>query len=374
MVFFISIVYKIFFRYIYFEFFFIVSDLLYDKLIFMHKITLLPGDGIGPSITEAAVKVVEATGVRVEWEQHDAGLTAIEKYKDPLPKAVIESIERNTVALKGPITTPVGTGFRSVNVALRQEFDLYANVRPAKSLEGVKANYNNVDIVVVRENTEGLYIGVEHYIDSERGKHTAAESMALITRHGSERIAKYAFEYAKQNKRKKVTIVHKANILKYSQGLFLNTAKEVAWHYPDIHCDDKIIDATAMCLVMDPLQFDVIVTTNLFGDILSDLTAGLVGGLGLVPGANIGSEEAIFEAVHGSAPDIAGKNLANPSAIIFAAAMMFRYLNEETAATKIEQAVTSVIKEGKKVTKDLNPANYVGTAEMTEAIIEKIQS
>ena len=340
----------------------------------MHTITLLPGDGIGPSISEAAMKVVEATGVKVEWETLEAGMAAVEKFKDPLPKAVIDSIQKNKVALKGPITTPVGTGFRSVNVALRQEFDLYANVRPAKSFPGLNTRYQNVDLVVVRENTEELYIGVEHYIRAEKGKHTAAESIAIITHHGSERIARYAFEYARQNKRKKVTIVHKANILKYSHGLFLNAAREVASEFPEIECTDKIIDATAMQLVLNPNVFDVIVTTNLFGDILSDLTAGLIGGLGVAPGGNIGYEAAIFEAVHGSAPDIAGKNLANPSAIILAAAMMLRHLGENSAAERIESAVRNVIKEGKKVTRDLNPTGYVSTEEMAEAIIGEVQS
>lgn len=339
----------------------------------MYTITLLPGDGIGPSICESAVKVVEAAGVKVNWETHEAGMAAVEKYKDPLPKAILDSIQKNKVALKGPITTPVGTGFRSVNVALRQEFDLYANVRPAKSIPGLKTRYDDVDIVVVRENTEELYIGVEHYIRAEKGKHTAAESISIVTHHGSERIARYAFEYARQNKRKRVTIVHKANILKYSHGLFLDTAREVAAEYPEIQCTDKIIDATAMQLVANPSAFDVIVTTNLFGDILSDLTAGLVGGLGVAPGANIGYEAAIFEAVHGSAPDIAGKNLANPAAIILAAALMLRHLGELQAAERIESAVRNVIKEGKRVTRDLNPASYVSTQEMAEAIIGEIQ-
>ncbi len=338
----------------------------------MRTVTLIPGDGIGPSISEAAIKVVETTGVKIDWERQEAGMAAVEKYKDPLPKSVIESIQKNKVALKGPITTPIGTGFRSVNVALRQEFDLYANVRPAKSFPGLNTRYENVDLVVVRENTEELYIGVEHYIRAEKGRHTAAESVAIITHHGSERIARYAFEYARENKRKKVTIVHKANILKYSHGLFLDTAREVAKEFPEIECTDKIIDATAMQLVLNPNVFDVIVTTNLFGDILSDLTAGLVGGLGVAPGANIGYEAAIFEAVHGSAPDIAGKNLANPTAVILAAAMLLRYIGETAAAERIEVAVRSVIKEGKTVTRDLNPANYVSTQEMTEAIVEKM--
>lgn len=338
----------------------------------MYTVTLIPGDGIGPSIAESAVRVIEATGVKIAWEHMEAGFAAIEKYKDPLPKHVIESIQKNKVALKGPITTPVGTGFRSINVALRQEFDLYANLRPAKSIEGVKSRYENIDLVIVRENTEGLYIGLEHYIRTEKGLPGAAESMALITRHGSERIARFAFEYARQAKRKKVTIVHKANILKYSQGLFLNSCRDVAKQYPDVECDDKIIDNTAMQLVMDPWKFDIIVTTNMFGDILSDLTAGLVGGLGLAPGANIGYDVAIFEAVHGSAPDIAGKNVANPSALILASAMMLRHIGEADAAVRIERVVAEVIKEGKKVTRDLNSQSGVTTTEMADAIIEKL--
>lgn len=339
----------------------------------MYRVTLIPGDGIGPSISDAAVRVIEATGVEVNWERHEVGMLAIEKYKDPLPKEVLDSIQRNKVALKGPLTTPVGSGFRSVNVALRQEFDLYANLRPARSLEGTKSHYKDIDIIVVRENTEDLYLGIEHYIRAEKGTTGAAESMALITRHGSERIARFAFEHARKNCRKKVTIVHKANILKYSQGLFLNTCREVAQEYPDIECNDRIVDNTAMQLVMDPWKFDVIVTTNMFGDILSDLTAGLIGGLGLAPGANIGVGAAIFEAVHGSAPDIAGMNLANPSALILAGAMMLEYLGEVEAARKIEAAVAAVVKEGRKVTRDLNPERYVTTTEMTDAMIEKLQ-
>jgi isocitrate dehydrogenase (NAD+) len=339
----------------------------------MYTVTLIPGDGIGPSISDAAIKVVEASGVKIDWEVHEAGMAAVEKYRDPLPNSVIQSIQKNKVALKGPITTPVGTGFRSVNVALRQEFDLYANVRPAKIFPGLNTRYENVDLVVVRENTEELYIGVEHYIRAETGRHAAAESVAIITHHGSERIARYAFEYARRNKRKKVTVVHKANILKFSHGLFLDTAREVAKEFPEIECTDKIIDATAMQLVLNPNVFDVIVTTNLFGDILSDLTAGLVGGLGVAPGANIGYDAAIFEAVHGSAPDLAGKNLANPTAIILAAAMLLRHIGEGKAADQIECAVKNVIEEGKKVTRDLNPARYVSTQEMTEAIIAEIR-
>lgn len=336
----------------------------------MHRVTLIPGDGIGPSIADAAVKVIEAAGVRIQWDRVEAGMAAIDKYRDPLPPNVIESITQNKVALKGPLTTPVGSGFRSVNVALRKEFDLYSNVRPARSFDGVPARYKDIDLVIVRENTEEFYAGIEHYIDPSR---SAAETIGIVTRSGSERIIKYAYEYARKHGRKKVTTVHKANILKYTGGLFLDVSREVAKQYPDIKTEDKIVDNMAMQMVTNPYQFDVIVTTNLFGDILSDLASGLVGGLGLAPGANIGYSAAIFEAVHGSAPDIAGKNLANPCALILAAVMMLRHLGEESAADRIENAVSKVLKEGKNVTADLKPAVPVGTTEMTDAIISKLR-
>ncbi|MGD0338901.1 MAG: isocitrate/isopropylmalate family dehydrogenase [Bacteroidota bacterium] len=335
----------------------------------MHRITLIPGDGIGPDITSSAIRVAEATGVKIEWEKVEAGMSAIEKYKDPLPQQVIDSILRNKVALKGPLTTPVGSGFRSVNVALRKEFDLYINLRPCRSFQGVRSHYENIDLVTVRENTEEFYAGIEHYIDPQR---SAAETIGIVTKTGSERILRAAFEYAKKNGRKKVTIVHKANILKYTGGLFLEVGKKIAREYPDIETNDRIIDNMAMQMVMNPYQFDVIVTTNLFGDILSDLASGLVGGLGMAPGANIGYTTAIFEAVHGSAPDIAGLNIANPCAVILAAAMMLRHLEEEKAAKSIELAVATVLKEGKAVTRDINPQSFVGTHEMTEAIISKL--
>jgi isocitrate dehydrogenase (NAD+) len=336
----------------------------------MHKVTLIPGDGIGPSIAEATVKVIEAAGVKIQWDTVDAGVAAIEKYRDPLPLNVIESIKTNKVALKGPITTPVSSGFRSVNVALRKEFDLYANVRPAHSFEGVPSRFKDIDLVIVRENTEEFYAGIEHYIDPLR---SAAETIGIVTRMGSERIIRYAYEYARKEGRKKVTTVHKANILKYTGGLFLEVSREVAKQYPDIESNDKIIDNMAMQMVTNPHQFDVIVTTNLFGDILSDLASGLVGGLGLAPGANIGYTAAIFEAVHGSAPDIAGKNLANPCALILAGVMMLRHLGEESAAERIEAAVRAVLKEGKSVTRDLKPEGFVGTTEMADAIIAKLK-
>jgi len=335
----------------------------------MHTVTLIPGDGIGPSIAEVAVRVIAASGVAVEWERVEAGMAAIDRYKDPLPPQVIESIKRTRVALKGPLTTPVGSGFRSVNVALRKEFDLYSNVRPARSFDGVPTRYSEVDLVIVRENTEEFYAGIEHYIDPAR---SAAETIGVVTRSGSERIIRYAYEYARKHGRKKVTTVHKANILKYTGGLFLEVAKAIAAEYPDITSNDRIVDNMAMQMVLNPHQFDVIVTTNLFGDILSDLASGLVGGLGLAPGANIGYNAAIFEAVHGSAPDIAGKNIANPAAIVLAGALMLRHMDEPAAAGRIERAVAAVLKEGKYVTRDINPAAPVGTTEMGEEIIRKL--
>jgi isocitrate dehydrogenase (NAD+) len=336
----------------------------------MHKVTLIPGDGIGPSIADVTAQVIKAAGVKIDWEMVDAGIPAIDKYKDPLPPHVLESIQRTRVALKGPITTPVGSGFRSVNVALRKEFDLYANVRPARSFAGVPSRYQGVDIVVVRENTEEFYAGIEHYIDPKR---SAAETIGVVTRSGSERIIRYAYEYARKHGRKKVTTVHKANILKYTSGLFLEVAREIGKEYPDISSEDKIIDNMAMQMVINPNQFDLIVTTNLFGDILSDLASGLVGGLGLAPGANIGYSVAMFEAVHGSAPDIAGKNIANPSALLLAAVMMLRHLNEFEAAKQIENAVEEVVRERTHVTRDLNPSSPVGTIEMGEAIIARLR-
>jgi isocitrate dehydrogenase (NAD+) len=335
----------------------------------MHTVTLIPGDGIGPEITEATLRVVEATGVQIEWERHTAGLEAMEKYHDPLPGHVIESIQRNAVALKGPLTTPVGTGFRSVNVALRKEFDLYANVRPAKSFEGLKTRFSNVDLMVFRENTEEFYAGIEHYIDPAR---SAAETIGVVTRSGSERILRYAYEYARKFRRKKVTIVHKANILKFTGGLFLEVGRKIAEEYPEIESNDRIVDNMCMQLVMNPQQFDVIVTTNLFGDILSDLCSGLVGGLGLAPGANIGYKVALFEAVHGSAPDIAGKKVANPCALVLAAALMLHHIGESVAATRIQAAVATVIREGTTATRDLNPAHPASTMEMAEAIVRAL--
>ncbi len=332
----------------------------------MHNVTLIKGDGIGPSIMDVAVKIIDASGVNINWEEADAGMAAFEKHGTAIPDDTLASIDKNRVAFKGPLTTPVGKGFRSINVALRQQYDLYANIRPARSWKGAQSKFSDIDIVVVRENTEGLYMGLEHYLTKEKD---VAESLAVVTRNGSERIVEYAFKYARDNGRKKVTLCHKANILKYTSGLFLDVGREVAERYPDIEFDEKIIDATCMHLVMDPHQFDVMVTTNMFGDILSDLTAGLVGGLGLIPGANIGSDAALFEAVHGSAPDIAGKNLANPAAVIMAGVMMLQYLGENEVAKRIQTALEKVVDDGGLVTPDLNPDSKAGTIEMGEAII-----
>jgi isocitrate dehydrogenase (NAD+) len=333
----------------------------------MHNVTLIKGDGIGPSIMDAAVAVINASGAKINWIEAEAGMSAYEKTGTPLPDATMESIDQTRVAFKGPLTTMVGEGFRSINVELRKKYDLYANVRPAKSWPGVKTRFDDVDIVIVRENTQGLYVGLEHYLTPKKD---IAESLAVVTKESSERIVEYAFKYAIDNGRKKVTVCHKANILKYTQGLFLNTAREVAKKYPQIEFDEKIIDAACMHMVMKPEQFDVVVTTNMFGDILSDLTAGLVGGLGLIPGANIGSDAALFEAVHGSAPDIAGKNIANPTAVMMAGVMMLNHLGEHDAATKMLNAIQKVVNEGVYVTPDLNPNSQCGTKEMGQAIVD----
>lgn len=339
----------------------------------MKKITLIPGDGIGPAIVDAAVEVIEAAGVKVDWETRLAGMAAVAEQATPLPEETLESIRDTRVCLKGPLTTPVGGGYRSVNVTLRQTFNLYANVRPAMSFEGTSSPFRNVDLVIIRENTEGLYAGIEHFIKFGEEK-IAAESIAVITRQGSERVIRYAFEYARAARRKKVTLVHKANILKCTSGLFLEIGREMARDYPDIEFDDRIVDACCMQLVMKPEIFDVIVTTNLFGDILSDLAAGLIGGLGLTAGANVGTDAAIFEAVHGSAPDIADLGIANPTAMILAAAMMLDHLGEIAAAARIERAVRTVIGEGKVLTPDLAKDSGKGTKQMTEAIIAKLDA
>lgn len=337
-----------------------------------YKITLIPGDGIGPEITKATTKIIGKSGVKIEWDVVEAGLTALEKYHDPLPQEVLDSIDKNKIVLKGPLTTPVGKGFRSINVALRKEFELYVNQRPAKTYKGIKSLYfDHIDLIIFRENLEEFYSGVEHYIDSGR---SAAETIGIITKKGSERIIRFAFEYAKIHKRKKLTLVHKANILKFTGGLFLDVGTEVAKDYPEIEFSDKIVDNMAMQMVMNPYQFDCIVTTNLFGDILSDLASGLVGGLGMAPGANIGYDVSIFEAVHGSAPDIAGQNIANPSAQILASVMMLNHIGETKAANKIETAIAKVIEKGEKVTKDINKNKFVTTEQFADAVIEEMEN
>lgn len=327
-----------------------------------YKVTLIPGDGSGPEVIAAAKRVVEATGVAIEWEQAEAGAAMIEKYGTPLPDETIESIRRNGVALKGPVTTPVGTGFRSVNVAMRKIFDLYANVRPAKTYPGVITRFENIDLVVVRENTEDLYAGIEHMVGED-----AAESIKLITRKGCERIIRYAFDFAVREGRKKVTAVHKANIMKCTDGMFLDIARQIAKEYPQIEFNDSIVDAMCMRLVMHPEDYDVLVCPNLYGDIVSDLCAGLVGGLGLTPSANIGVSVAIFEPIHGSAPDIAGQHKINPTAAILSASLMLAHLGEAKAAADIEQAVTKVISEGKTLTQDMG--GTASTEEFADAVI-----
>ncbi len=337
-----------------------------------HRVTLIPGDGTGPELAQALETVIAATGVDVEWDRQDAGLDVMAHYGTPLPEHVLASVRRNRVAIKGPITTPVGTGFRSVNVALRKELDLYACLRPAQSLEGVRSRYRDVDLVVVRENTEDLYAGIEHMVGED-----AAESIKIITRKGSERIVRFAFEYARRHRRRKVTAVHKANIMKCTDGLFLGTARTVAEEYPSIIFEDMIVDAMCMKLVQSPHQYDVLVMPNLYGDIISDLAAGLIGGLGVAPGANLGDEIAVFEPVHGSAPKYKGLNKVNPTAFILSGMLMLRYLGEEKAADRLEKAVAEVIKEGKDVTYDLKPKpddpSAVGTKEMAQAIIKKLK-
>ena len=335
----------------------------------MRKITLIPGDGIGPSITAASVKIIESTGAKIDWDLQYAGLSAVEKFKDPIPEQTIESIKQNKIALKGPLTTQLGKGFRSVNVALRKEFDLYINLRPVKSLDGIESRYSNIDLIVFRENIEEFYSGIEHYIDAQK---SAAETIGIITRYGSERIIRAAFNYARKHNRKKVSVIHKANIMKFTGGLFLECAQNISKEFPEILMNDVIIDNMAMQLVLNPNQYDVIVTTNLFGDILCDLCSGLVGGLGLAPGANIGTETAIFEAVHGSAPDISDKNIANPSALVLAGAMMLDYIGEEAAAEKIRNAIAKIIKDGKFVTRDINKNSFVSTTEFAEAVVAEI--
>ncbi|HEX3234220.1 MAG TPA: isocitrate/isopropylmalate dehydrogenase family protein [Gemmatimonadales bacterium] len=335
-----------------------------------YDVTLIAGDGIGPEITAQTVRVLEATGLHFRWDEELAGMAAVQATGTPLPDATVESIRKNSLALKGPLTTPVGTGFRSVNVGLRKEFELFANVRPAKTLIP-GGRFENVDIVLVRENLEGLYIGVEHFVQIGDDPRAVGESMAIVTRKGCERIVRYAFEYALKQRRRKVTIVHKANILKMVSGLFLEVGRQIAEEYAgQIEANDMIVDNTAMQLVMRPEQFDVMVTTNMFGDILSDEVSGLVGGLGLAPGANIGTRAAIFEAVHGSAPDIAGKGIANPSAQMLAAAMMLDHLGELDRAERLRRAVTATIVEDQIRTRDLG--GTATTGEFGDAVARRV--
>ncbi len=332
----------------------------------MRKVTLIRGDGIGPEIAAAAITVIKAAGVNIKWEEVSAGAGALEKFGTPIPRETVESINKTGVALKAPLTTPVGSGFRSVNVALRMELDLYANLRPSKTFPGIASPFTDIDLVVVRENTEDLYAGVEHMVGED-----AAESIKIITRKASERIVHFAFDYALKAGRKKVTAVHKANIMKLSDGLFLESARHVAEQYPQVEFEDRIVDNMAMQLVLKPHLYEVIVAPNLYGDILSDLCAGLVGGLGLVPGANIGDNAALFEPVHGSVPKYAGQNRANPTAMIMAAVMMLGYIGENEAAGRIQNALAELIKEGKQVTADLGGS--AGTKEMAAALTEMLR-
>jgi isocitrate dehydrogenase (NAD+) len=334
-------------------------------------VTLIPGDGIGPSITEATVRVLEAAGADIEWDERLAGVAALDTHHTPIPEETLESIRRSRVSLKGPLTTPVGTGFRSINVALRKEFDLYANVRPALTLQ-TGGRYEDIDLVLIRENTEGLYVGVEHYIGMGDDPRAAAESVMIITRFGAERIVRYAFEYAVSHGRKKVTLAHKANILKYTQGLFLDIGREIAKEYEGrVEFEDRIIDATAMLLVLNPYQFDVLVMENMFGDILSDQMAGLVGGLGMAPGGNIGKDAAIFEPVHGSAPDIAGRGIANPTAMMLAGCMLMEHLGEHDVSARIRTAIMGTLEERKVVTPDVG--GTARTEEYAEAVIRRLK-
>jgi isocitrate dehydrogenase (NAD+) len=357
-----------------------------------HAITLIPGDGTGPEITEATRRVLEATGVQFDWHVQMAGLEVLEKYGTVLPDEVIESIKETKVGLKGPITTPVGRGSRSANAALRKKLDLYANLRPAKTYHGLRSRYEHIDLIIVRENTEDLYSGIEF----QRGTPAQEEMLETIARTtgsrldansaisikyisvvATRRIVKFAFEYARTNGRRKVTAVHKANIMKYSDGLFLSTAQEVAKEYPDIQFEDRIVDNMCMQLVQKPEVYDVLVLPNLYGDIISDLSAGLIGGLGVAPGANIGGQYAVFEPVHGSAPKYAGQNKVNPMAMMFSGIMMLRHLGEKDAAIRLEKALAQVIAEGKNVTYDLKPRpddpTAVGTSQVADAVIEKLQ-
>jgi isocitrate dehydrogenase (NAD+) len=331
-----------------------------------HVITLIPGDGIGPEITESVVRIFKVAGVHVDWDRHDAGMTAFEKYQQSLPADLLDSVHRNRVALKGPITTPIAEGFRSVNVGLRKALDLYANLRPVRNLAGVESRFADVDLVIVRENTEDLYSGLEHEVVPG-----VVESLKIITERASTRIAKFAFDHARANQRRRVTAIHKANIMKLGDGLFLESTRAMAREHPDVTYDERIVDAVCMQLVMHPERFDVLLLPNLYGDIVSDLCAGLVGGLGVVPGANIGDACAVFEAVHGSAPDIASKNLANPTALLLSGLMMLDYIGEREAAGRIRGALDRVLTAGQVRTRDLDGTS--STTEFTDAICREIE-
>ena len=332
-----------------------------------HKVTLIPGDGIGPEVTGAAIRIIENTGVKIDWETINAGSQAFEKYNEYIPKELIGSIERTGVAIKGPITTPIGGGFASINVTLRKKFDLYANYRPIKNLPSLPTRYPSVDLVIVRENTEGAYSGIEHEVVPG-----VVESLKIITEKGSTRISKFAFEFARREKRKRVHAIHKANVMKMSDGLFLRCCRNVAKEYPEITYGEHLVDNTCMQLVMNPYQYDVLVMENLYGDILSDLCSAFVGGLGLVPGANLGEHCAIFEAVHGSAPDIAGKGLANPTAVLQSGILMLRHLNEIEAAEKIQAAMEKTYKEKQHITRDVG--GTASTGEFADAVIANMES
>jgi len=358
-----------------------------------YDVTLIPGDGIGPEVAEATRRVLEATSVQFRWETREIGLAALEKHGDLLPQETLDSIRRNKIGIKGPTTTPLGEGFRSVNVGLRQELGLYANLRPGKTIEGVQSAFSDIDLVVVRENMQGMYSGIEfdagepetarvisliNELNKKQVDPAAAIGIRVITEEAVRKIARFAFEYARANKRKKVTIVHKANIIKFGDGLFLRVAQDVAKDYPEIETNDRIVDNMCMQLMQKPGDYDVLVMENLFGDIVSDLVAGMVGGLGVAPGGNIGDGVAVFEPIHGSAPSHAGKDEANPTAMILSGAMMLRHLGELDAAIRVERAVAEIIGEGKQVTYDLrpdrDPSKAVGTTRMTEALIERMQA
>jgi isocitrate dehydrogenase (NAD+) len=332
-----------------------------------HKVTLIPGDGIGPEVTRAVVRILEATGVKFEWDEYAAGADAFEKHGEYVPKALYESIERNKLALKGPVTTPVGGGFTSINVALRKRFELYVNFRPIKNLPGLETRYPGVDLIIVRENTEGEYVGLEHEVVPG-----VMTSLKVITEKGSTRIARWAFEYARKQKRKKIHAIHKANIMKLSDGLFLKCARNIAKGFPEITYGEHIIDNTCMQLVTNPYQYDTLLLPNLYGDIVSDLCAAFVGGLGLVPGANLGEDAAIFEAVHGSAPDIAGKDIANPTALLQSAVLMLRHIDEAAAADRIHTALEKVYTEAKTLTRDVH--GTAGTSAFTDAVIAALSA